>query len=150
MGRVTTLTSNRGQVERVVEQADLVIGAVLVPGGRAPVVVSEDMVASMRPGAVVVDIAIDQGGCFATSKPTTHAEPTYVMHGVTHYCVTNMPGAVPRTSTFALNAATLPYLKLLAERGLDALAIDPGFAAGLNVSAGRITCEAVTAALGLK
>jgi alanine dehydrogenase len=108
------------------------------------------MISTMRPGSVVVDIAIDQGGCFATSRPTTHAEPTYVMHGVTHYCVTNMPGAVPRTSTFALNAATLPYLKLLADRGLEAaLSSDPGFAAGLNVSSGKITYPAVASALGL-
>ena len=149
-GHVRTLASTADVIEREVAAADLVVGAVLIPGAAAPKLVSERAIAAMRPGSVVVDIAIDQGGCFATSKPTTHAEPTYVMHGVTHYCVTNMPGAVPRTSTFALNAATLPYLKLLAERGLDALAIDPGFAAGLNVSAGRITCEAVTAALGLK
>jgi alanine dehydrogenase len=127
-----------------------VIGSVLVPGAAAPKLVTEEMISSMRAGSVVVDIAIDQGGCFATSRPTTHAEPTYTRHGVTHYCVTNMPGAVPRTSTFALNAATLPYLRLLADRGLDAaLASDPGFAAGLNVSAGKVTHTAVAAALGL-
>ncbi|NCV88437.1 MAG: alanine dehydrogenase, partial [Oxalobacteraceae bacterium] len=118
-------------------------------GAAAPKLVGEQAISRMRPGSVLVDIAIDQGGCFATSRPTTHAEPTYAVHGVTHYCVTNMPGAVPRTSTFALNAATLPYLKLLADRGLDALSADPGFAAGLNVSAGRITCAAVASALGL-
>lgn len=149
-GAVRTLVSTTETIEREVTSSDLVIGAVLVPGAAAPKLVSEKMIASMRPGSVLVDIAIDQGGCFETSRPTTHAEPTYVRHGVTHYCVTNMPGAVPRTSTFALNAATLPYLKMLADRGLDAaLAADPGFAAGLNVSAGKITCPAVAAALGL-
>lgn len=149
-GAVRTLVSTTETIEREVMSSDLVIGAVLVPGAAAPKLVSEKMIASMRPGSVLVDIAIDQGGCFETSRPTTHAEPTYVRHGVTHYCVTNMPGAVPRTSTFALNAATLPYLKMLADRGLDAaLAADPGFAAGLNVSAGKITCPAVAAALGL-
>lgn len=149
-GAVRTLVSTTDTIEREVMASDLVIGAVLVPGAAAPKLVSDKMIASMRPGSVLVDIAIDQGGCFETSRPTTHAEPTYVRHGVTHYCVTNMPGAVPRTSTFALNAATLPYLKMLADRGLDAaLAADPGFAAGLNVSAGKITCPAVAAALGL-
>ena len=109
------------------------------------------MIAKMRRGSVIVDIAIDQGGCFTTSRPTTHADPTYVQHGVVHYCVTNMPGAVPRTSTFALNAATIPYLRKLADLGLDgAFANDPGFRQGLNVSAGRITCPAVATALGLK
>ena len=148
-GQVRTLASTAEVIEREVAASDLVIGAVLIPGAAAPKLVGERAIASMRPGSVLVDIAIDQGGCFATSRPTTHAEPTYVVHGVTHYCVTNMPGAVPRTSTFALNAATLPYLKLLADRGLDAaLASDAGFAAGLNVSAGRITCAAVAAALG--
>ena len=149
-GHVRTLASTADTIDREVAAADLVIGAVLIPGAAAPKLVSEQAIAAMRAGSVLVDIAIDQGGCFATSRPTTHAEPTYVVHGVTHYCVTNMPGAVPRTSTFALNAATLPYLKLLADRGLDAaLASDAGFAAGLNVSAGRITCAAVATALGL-
>lgn len=149
-GQARMLTSTADAISREVAASDLVIGSVLVPGAAAPKLVSEEMISTMRPGSVVVDIAIDQGGCFATSRPTTHAEPTYVMRGVTHYCVTNMPGAVPRTSTFALNAATLPYLKLLADRGLEAaLASDPGFAAGLNVSAGKITCPAVAVALGL-
>lgn len=148
-GHVRTLASTADTIEREVANSDLVIGAVLIPGAAAPKLVSEQAISRMRPGSVLVDIAIDQGGCFATSRPTTHAEPTYAVHGVTHYCVTNMPGAVPRTSTFALNAATLPYLKLLADRGLDALSADPGFAAGLNVSAGRITCAAVASALGL-
>ena len=148
-GHVGTLASTADTIEREVANSDLVIGAVLIPGAAAPKLVGEQAISRMRPGSVLVDIAIDQGGCFATSRPTTHAEPTYAVHGVTHYCVTNMPGAVPRTSTFALNAATLPYLKLLADRGLDALSADPGFAAGLNVSAGRITCAAVASALGL-
>lgn len=149
-GQVRTLASTADTIEREVAASDLVIGSVLVPGAAAPKLVSEKMISGMRRGSVVVDIAIDQGGCFATSRPTTHAEPTYVVHGVTHYCVTNMPGAVPRTSTFALNAATLPYLRLLADRGLQAaLSSDPGFAAGLNVSAGKVTCPAVAAALGL-
>lgn len=149
-GQARMLASTADAISREVAASDLVIGSVLVPGAAAPKLVSEEMISTMRPGSVVVDIAIDQGGCFATSRPTTHAEPTYVMRGVTHYCVTNMPGAVPRTSTFALNAATLPYLKLLADRGLEAaLASDPGFAAGLNVSAGKITCPAVAVALGL-
>jgi alanine dehydrogenase len=109
------------------------------------------MIAKMRPGSVVVDIAIDQGGCFTTSRPTTHADPTYVRHGVIHYCVTNMPGAVPRTSTFALNAATLPYLRKLADLGLErALSSDSGFRDGLNISSGQITHEAVSVALQLK
>jgi alanine dehydrogenase len=149
-GHVRTLASTSDTIGREVAAADIVIGSVLVPGAAAPKLVTEEMISSMRAGSVVVDIAIDQGGCFATSRPTTHAEPTYTRHGVTHYCVTNMPGAVPRTSTFALNAATLPYLRLLADRGLDAaLASDPGFAAGLNVSAGKVTHTAVAAALGL-
>jgi alanine dehydrogenase len=149
-GQARTLASTTDAIAREVAASDLVIGSVLVPGAAAPKLVSEAMISTMRPGSVVVDIAIDQGGCFATSRPTTHAEPTYVMHGVTHYCVTNMPGAVPRTSTFALNAATLPYLKLLADRGLEAaLSSDPGFAAGLNVSSGKITYPAVALALGL-
>ena len=105
-----TLASNRGAVERAVAEADLVIGAVLVPGGRAPMVVTEDMVAGMKPGAVIVDVAIDQGGCIETTHETTHADPVYEVHGVLHYAVGNMPGAVPHTSTYALTNATLPYL----------------------------------------
>ena len=149
-GHVRTLASTSETLAREVTDADLVIGSVLIPGAAAPKLVSEQMVKSMRPGSVLVDIAIDQGGCFETSRPTTHAHPTYKVHEVTHYCVTNMPGAVPRTSAFALNAATLPYLKLIADRGLDAaLASDPGFAAGLNVSNGKIVCAAVAEALRL-
>ncbi len=149
-GHVRTLASSTDALEREVAAADVVIGAVLIPGAAAPKLVTDKMVASMRPGSVLIDIAIDQGGCFETSRPTTHSEPTYVVHGVTHYCVTNMPGAVPRTSAFALNAATLPYVKALADRGMEAaLAADAGLAAGLNVSAGKITSKAVAEALGL-
>ena len=128
----------------------MVIGAVLVPGAAAPKLVTEPMIRAMRPGSVVVDIAIDQGGCFATSRPTTHAEPTYVVHGVVHYCVTNMPGAVARTSAFALNNATLPYVKALADKGWEkAVQDDAGLAAGLNVVAGKVVHPAVARDLGL-
>ncbi len=147
-GRITTLASNRGTVERCVAEADLVIGAVLVAGGRAPVVVTEDMVRSMRPGSVIVDVAIDQGGCVATSHETTHHEPTFTLHGVVHYCVGNIPGAVPATSTHALTNATLPYLVALATKGVNvALADDPALAEGLNVRAGEVVHPAVRAAL---
>src|SRR5439155_7938036 len=112
-----TLFSTVQNIENEVVAADLVIGAVLVPGAAAPKLVTRDMVKRMRPGSVMVDIAIDQGGCFETSRPTTHAQPTYVEHGVVHYCVTNMPGAVARTSTFALNNATLPFVTALADKG---------------------------------
>jgi alanine dehydrogenase len=129
--------------------ADLVIGAVLRVGARAPHVVTEQMVASMPKGAVVVDVSIDQGGCVATSRPTSHSSPTFVAHGVTHYCVANMPGAYPRTSTVALTAATLPYVQRVADGGLDAVAADSNFAKGVNVHAGRITYRAVADALEL-
>jgi alanine dehydrogenase len=149
MGRITTLTSNRGQVERAVEQADLVIGAVLVPGGRAPVVVTEDMVRSMKAGSVVVDIAIDQGGCIETSRETTHHDPTFVVHDVVHYAVGNMPGAVPHTSTYALTNVTLPYLAELARLGVRAaVAADPALALGVNTAAGQVVNAAVAEALG--
>jgi alanine dehydrogenase len=149
MGRITTLTSNRGQVERAVEHADLVIGAVLVPGGRAPVVVTEDMVRSMRAGSVVVDIAIDQGGCVETSHETTHHDPTFVVHDVVHYAVGNMPGAVPHTSTYALTNVTLPYLAELARLGVRAaVAADPALALGVNTAAGQVVNAAVAEALG--
>jgi alanine dehydrogenase len=132
-------------------QADLVIGAVLVTGAAAPKLVTRDMLRRMEKGAVLVDISIDQGGCFETSRPTTHADPTYVVDGVVHYCVTNMPGAVPRTSTFALTNATLPYVRALAGLGWrKALGRDPGFAAGLNVHEGAITHEAVARDLGME
>ena len=147
---VDTVYSTRAAVEEHVTSADLVIGAVLVPGAAAPKLISRAIVDAMRRGAVLVDIAIDQGGCAETSRPTTHAAPTYVEAGVVHYCVANMPGAVARTSTFALNNATLPFILALADKGpRRALAEDPHLAAGLNVHAGRITYRAVGEALGL-
>jgi alanine dehydrogenase len=149
MGRITTLASNRGTVERSVADADLVIGAVLVPGGRAPVLVSEEMVRSMKPGAVLIDIAIDQGGCIETSRETTHADPVFELHGVLHYAVGNMPGAVPHTSTHALTNTTLPYLTELARVGPAAAARrDPALAHGVNVANGRYVNAAVAEALG--
>jgi alanine dehydrogenase len=148
-GRLQTAASTTEAIESLVIQADLVIGAVLVAGAAAPKLVTRDMVRKMRPGAVMVDISIDQGGCFETSRPTTHADPTFVVDGVVHYCVTNMPGAVPRTSTFALTNATLPYAKMLAEHGVSALKLDPHLAHGLNVHQGAITHEAVARDLSL-
>ena len=149
-GRLKTAASTAEAIESLVTQADLVIGAVLVAGAAAPKLVTRDMVRKMKPGAVMVDISIDQGGCFETSRPTTHDDPTYVVDGVVHYCVTNMPGAVPRTSTFALTNATLPYVKALASHGtLQALGRDPHLARGLNVFEGFITHEAVARDLGL-
>lgn len=148
MGRVTTLASNRGNVERVVAEADLVIGAVLVPGGRAPVVVTEAMVRAMQPGAVIVDIAVDQGGCVETTHETTHEAPVYVLHDVVHYAVGNMPGAVPNTSTYALTNVTLPYLSELAARGVDeAVRADAALALGVNTMGGHVVNPAVAAAL---
>jgi alanine dehydrogenase len=142
--------STTATIERLVHDADLVVGAVLVAGATAPKLVTRAMIATMKPGAVLVDISIDQGGCFETSRPTTHAEPTFVVDGVIHYCVANMPGAVPRTSTLALTNATLPYVRALADLGWQAaLRRDPGLAAGLNVHAGEITHEVVAKALGL-
>ena len=149
MGRVTTLASNRGNVERVVAQADLVIGAVLVPGGRAPVVVTEAMVRSMQPGSVIVDLAVDQGGCIETTHETTHEDPVYEVGGVLHYAVGNVPGAVPNTSTYALTNVTLPYLAELARLGVaDAVRADPALAMGLNVMGGQVVNPAVAEALG--
>ena len=146
---VNTIFSTRQAVEDYVLDADLVIGAVLVPGAAAPKLVTEDMVKAMKRGSVIVDISIDQGGCSETSRPTTHAAPTYVAHAVVHYCVTNMPGAVARTSTFALNNATLPFVLALAGKGTEAaLATDPHLLDGLNVYQGRIAYPAVAAALG--
>jgi alanine dehydrogenase len=142
--------STQEHVDALVIDADLVIGAVLIAGAAAPKLVTRDMVRRMKAGAVLVDISIDQGGCFETSRPTTHAEPTYVVDDVIHYCVTNMPGAVPRTSTFALNNATLPFARRLADHGWKAaLKADPHLANGLNVHAGHITNEAVANDLGL-
>ena len=148
--QLKTVYSTAHAIEELVRDADLVIGAVLIAGAAAPKLVTRAMVKTMKAGAVLVDIAIDQGGCFETSRPTTHAEPTYVLDGVIHYAVTNMPGAVPRTSTFALTNATLPYVKALADHGWRAaIAKDPGLAQGLNVHAGQLTHEAVASALGL-
>ena len=145
-----TLFATLETIEREVLAADLVIGAVLVPGAAAPKLVSRALVRAMKPGSVLVDISIDQGGCFETSRPTTHADPTYVEEGVIHYCVTNMPGAVARTSSFALNNATLPFALALADKGWrQALGDDPHLGAGLNIAAGRVTHPAVAAALGL-
>jgi alanine dehydrogenase len=146
-----TAYSTTETVERLVREADLVIGAVLVAGAAAPKLVTRAMLSTMKRGAVLVDISIDQGGCFETSRPTTHADPTFVVDGVIHYCVANMPGAVPRTSTFALTNATLPYVRALADLGWQAaLKRDPGLAAGLNVHAGEITHDVVARALGLQ
>lgn len=148
-GRIMTLASTRGAVARAVADADLVIGAVLVPGGRAPVVVTADMVKAMRPGAVIVDCAIDQGGSVEAIHETTHAEPVYEKHGVLHYAVGNIPGAVPTTSTYALTNATLPYAIELATRGLaEAVAVDPPLARGVNTHTGQVTNSTVAAALG--
>jgi alanine dehydrogenase len=148
--QLKTVYSTAHAIEELVRDADLVIGAVLIAGAAAPKLVTRAMVKTMKQGAVLVDIAIDQGGCFETSRPTTHAAPTYVLDGVIHYCVTNMPGAVPRTSTFALTNATLPYVRSLADHGWrQAIAGDPGLARGLNVHAGQLTHEAVASALGL-
>jgi alanine dehydrogenase len=147
--RAATVFSNRDNVESNVINADLVIGAVLIPGAAAPKLVSRELVPGMKPGAVIVDVAIDQGGCCETSRPTTHADPTYVVEGVVHYCVANMPGAVPRTSTYALNNATLPFVLALAGRGWRAaLAADPHLRNGLNVCAGKVTHRGVADALG--
>lgn len=149
-GRIMTLASNRHAVARAVADADLVIGAVLVAGGRAPVVVSEDMVTTMKPGAVIVDIAVDQGGCIETTHETTHADPVYEVHGVLHYAVGNIPGAVPFTSTYALTNATLPYAVALATDPIaDACASYPALLGGITTVAGKVTNPAVAAALGL-
>jgi len=149
-GRVTLLMSSALQVESSVADADVVIGAVLIPGAVAPKLVTREMVREMKEGSVLCDVAIDQGGCFETSHPTTHTEPVYVVDGVTHYCVANMPGAVPITSTKALTNATLPYVEAIADHGLaDAVALDPALAGGVNVIDGKVTCEPVAEAHGL-
>jgi alanine dehydrogenase len=143
-----TAYSTTETIERLVQDADLVIGAVLVVGAAAPKLVTRAMVKKMKPGAVLVDVSIDQGGCFETSHATTHADPTFIVDGVIHYCVANMPGAVPRTSTFALTNATLPYVRAIADLGWEAAAKrDPGLAAGLNIQAGHVTHLAVAEAL---
>lgn len=148
--RAKTRFANHANIAKSVAGADLVIGAVLVAGAAAPRLVTRDMLATMKPGAVLVDVAIDQGGCFETSRPTTHADPTFVVDGIVHYCVANMPGAVARTSTYALNNVTLPHTLDIANQGWRAaLKANAHLAAGLNVHAGKVTCEAVAQALGL-
>jgi alanine dehydrogenase len=145
-----TIFSTRDALGAILRRADLLVGAVLVPGAAAPKLVTREMVASMKPNSVIVDIAIDQGGCCETSKPTSHSNPTYVEEGVIHYCVTNMPGAVARTSTFALNNATLPFALALADKGWrKAIAADQHLRNGLNVHEGKVTCQPVAEALGL-
>jgi alanine dehydrogenase len=149
-GRASTVYSSTLAIEEMLPRADLVIGAVLVHGGRAPRVVTREQLGLMKRHAVLVDVSIDQGGCFETSRPTTHSDPTFEVDGITHYCVTNMPGAVPITSTYALTNATLPYVLALAEHGVDgALEHDPGLRMGLNVRGGEITYGAVAEALGV-
>ena len=148
-GRLKTLYSTADAVEDCVAQADLVIGAVLVPGAAAPKLVTRKMLKSMKPGAVIVDVAIDQGGCFETSRPTTHQAPTYLVDGIVHYCVANMPGGVARTSTFALTNATLPHVLALADKGYkNAMLADPHLRDGLNIHLGKVTYKAVADALG--
>ena len=148
-GRVITRFSSINAIEEEILKADVVIGAVLVPGASAPKLIKREHLSRMKPGSVLVDVAIDQGGCFETSRPTTHEDPTYEVDGVVHYCVANMPGAAPRTSSEALNNATLPFGLALAEHGLDALKKDPHLARGLNVLGGKITYPAVAEALGM-
>ncbi|MGO9165034.1 MAG: alanine dehydrogenase [Streptosporangiaceae bacterium] len=149
-GHCQTVASNSYEIQRAVIDADLVIGAVLVPGAKAPKLITNELVSRMKPGSVLVDISIDQGGCFEDSRPTTHAEPTYPVHNSVFYCVANMPGAVPHTSTYALTNVTLPYVLEIADRGWrEALRADPSFAPGLNVHDGAVTCEPVAQAHGL-
>ncbi|MEZ5333191.1 MAG: alanine dehydrogenase [Thermoanaerobaculia bacterium] len=148
-GTVTTLASNHHNLISAIQRADLLIGAVLIPGRSAPKLVTREMLKLMKPRAVVVDVAVDQGGCFETTRPTTHSDPVYEVDGILHYCVANMPGAVPRTSTFALNNATMPYTLALVRHGVeDAVRRDPGLAAGVNTYAGRITCRPVAESQG--
>ncbi|MFQ5691478.1 MAG: alanine dehydrogenase, partial [Nitrospinota bacterium] len=148
-GRLKTLASNTFNVRDAVRRADLVVGGVYIAGARAPKLVSADLVRRMKPGSVIVDVAVDQGGCVETSHPTFHRDPTFVVDGVTHYCVANMPGAVSRTSTFALTHATLPYALALAEGGISkAAATDPALRQGINVFRGRVVYPAVAEAVG--
>jgi len=151
-GKVRTLACNEYNVAHAVQEADLLIGAVLIPGAKAPKIVREDMVKTMKKGSVIVDVAIDQGGSIETvDRVTTHDNPYYIKHGVVHYSVANMPGAVPRTSTLALEAATLPYLLSIADKGVErALSQDPSLLKGLNTYAGKVTCEPVAASLGFE
>jgi alanine dehydrogenase len=149
-GRLRTIVSNTYELQRSVTEADLVIGAVLIPGAKAPKLVTNEMVSKMKPGSVLVDIAIDQGGCFEDSKPTTHADPTFKVHQSTFYCVANMPGAVPHTSTYALTNATLPYVRAIANRGWKAAcSVDGALALGLNTHDGTLLNSGVAEAHGL-
>jgi alanine dehydrogenase len=149
-GRIQTVASNTLEIEKAVLEADMVIGAVLVPGAKAPILVTDEMVRAMKPGSVLVDIAVDQGGCFAHTRPTTHSHPTFVVHDVIHYCVANMPGAVPHTSTYALTNVTIPYAVEIANRGVvEAARRDPALALGVNVVGGQVTYEPVAEAHGL-
>jgi alanine dehydrogenase len=147
-GGASTCYASTLEIEQRLPEVDLVVGAVLVHGAKAPHVITRDQLGLMKPGAVLVDVSIDQGGCFETSRPTTHSDPTYVVDGITHYCVANMPGAVPITSTYALTNATMPYVVKLAQAGVDALHADPGFLAGLNVCDGHVTYGPVAEAIG--
>lgn len=150
-GRIVTRASTQDAIAEVVPQADLLIGAVLVPGARAPKLVSRALIESMKPGSVIVDVAVDQGGCVETTRPTTHSDPVYAVNGVLHYCVANIPGIVPRTSTLALTNSTLPYLLKLASLGVEAAArADVGFAKGVNLMNGKVTCRGVADAHGLR
>jgi alanine dehydrogenase len=149
-GRVSLLMSSSLEIEQTITQADVVIGAVLIPGARAPRLISREMLSEMQPGAVIVDVAIDQGGCFETSRPTTHSDPIYEVDRIVHYCVANMPGGVPVTSTKSLTNATLPYVEAIADHGLaEAVTLDPSLAHGVNVLDGKVTHEAVAEAHGL-
>ncbi len=150
LSKISTLASSAYMIQDAISEADLIVGAVLVPGAAAPKLVTREMLKDVPNGGLIVDVAVDQGGCIETTHPTTHSNPTYYVEGVLHYCVANMPGAVPRTSTFALTNATLPYATKLADRGfLKAIAVDPGLKAGVNTFAGRCTYEAVAVAQGL-
>jgi alanine dehydrogenase len=149
-GRINTLASNRQNLAAAVRECDFLVGGVLIPGAKAPKLVTAEMVSTMREGSVIVDVAIDQGGCIETGHPTSHSNPTFVVDGVTHYCVTNMPGAVPRTSTYALSNVTLPYGIKLADKGIAAVRDDAALAKGVNVYQGQITYPAVAEAFGLE
>jgi alanine dehydrogenase len=150
-GRLQTVASNSYEIERSVVESDLVIGSVLVPGAKAPKLVSNDLVSRMKPGSVLVDIAVDQGGCFEDSRPTTHESPTFPVHNCVFYCVANMPGAVPNTSTYALTNVTLPYALALANHGVRAaLQKNPSLAAGLNIAAGKVCNKSVSDAHGFE
>ena len=150
-GRVVTLAASQPVIDRAVEEADLVIGAVLVRGAKAPRLVSRSVVSRMKPGSVIVDVSVDQGGCFETTRPTSHSDPVYQVEGVLHYCVPNMPGIVPRTATLALTNATLPFIVRIASAGVErAIRTDPALAKGVNLANGKITCKGVAEAHGMR